>query len=71
LQATIIGYKKRYYREYTHRLLGRLTGLIYVIPLLVFLKTGAIPRRKTPLYLGVGLLFALQGLLVGTWLKAA
>jgi len=32
-----------------------------VLPLLAFLKSGAIPRRQVWLYLGIGLLFALQG----------
>lgn len=60
-EMTLAEYKTIYYREYLHRLLGRLTGLVYVLPLLAFLKSGAIPRRQMPLYAGLGLLFALQG----------
>lgn len=54
-------YKSIYYREYIHRLLGRLTGLIYVVPLFIFLFKGIIPRHKRNIYLLIGLLFAAQG----------
>ena len=46
----------------TYRLLGRLAGLLFVVPLLYFLCRRAIPRAHIPAYLGIGLLFALQGL---------
>ena len=55
-------FKYIYYMEYGHRLLGRLAGLLFVGPLLFFLLRGAIPRARIPAYLGIGLLFALQGL---------
>lgn len=58
---TLQEYKSIYYREYIHRVLGRLTGLVFVVPLLIFLLTGTIPLQKSPVYLGIGLLFALQG----------
>jgi cytochrome c oxidase assembly protein subunit 15 len=55
-------FKEIYSREFTHRLLGRVSGLAYVVPLVFFLVRGAIPRRRLVAYLGIGLLFALQGL---------
>ena len=55
-------FKEIYHREFVHRLLGRISGLVYVIPLVFFLFRGAIPRRRIVAYLGIGLLFALQGL---------
>jgi cytochrome c oxidase assembly protein subunit 15 len=55
------GYQAIYYREYIHRMLGRLTGLVYVVPLFVFLFAGMIPRQKLKIYLLIGLLFAAQG----------
>ena len=58
---TLQAYKSIYYREYIHRILGRITGLVFVIPLLFFLLTKTIPLKKSPVYLGIGLLFALQG----------
>ena len=56
-------FKSIYNMEYTHRLLGRLTGLAFVIPLLIFIGRGAIPRERIPAFVAIGLLFALQGLL--------
>ena len=55
-------FKFIYYMEFGHRLLGRLAGLLFVVPLLYFLCGRAIPRAHIPTYLGIGLLFALQGL---------
>ena len=55
------GYQAIYYREYIHRMLGRLTGLVYVVPLFVFLVAGMIPRQKIKIYLLIGLFFAAQG----------
>lgn len=55
-------FKFIYYMEFGHRLLGRLAGLLFVAPLLYFLCRRAIPRAHIPAYLGIGLLFALQGL---------
>ncbi|MBT4496488.1 MAG: heme A synthase [Gemmatimonadetes bacterium] len=52
-----------YYMEYTHRLLGRITGLAFVVPLFLFITRGAIPIPRLPAFAAVGLLFALQGLL--------
>jgi cytochrome c oxidase assembly protein subunit 15 len=51
-----------YHMEFWHRFLGRLAGLSYVAPLFLLLYRRAIPRERIPAYLGIGLLFALQGL---------
>jgi len=40
---SLAAYKAIYYREYFHRVLGRLSGLIYVVPLFIFPLTGIIP----------------------------
>ena len=55
-------FKYIYYREYGHRILGRLAGLAFVVPLFVFLVRGALPRRRIPAFLGIGILFAVQGI---------
>ncbi len=60
-EMTLPEYKFIYYMEYFHRLLGRLTGLLLVVPLIVFLIKRTIPLRKSPVYLGLAALFALQG----------
>jgi cytochrome c oxidase assembly protein subunit 15 len=56
-------FKFIYWMEYGHRLLGRVAGLAFVVPFLFFLARGVIPRRRCLAYLGIGLLFALQGLI--------
>ena len=60
---SLTAFRDIFFREYIHRLLGRITGLAYVLPLFVFLVKGWLPRRQIPILLGIGLLFALQGLL--------
>ena len=62
-------FKSIYYREYGHRLLGRVAGLAFAIPLFVFWVRGIIPRPRLPAFAAIGLLFALQGLI--GWLMVA
>ena len=56
-------FKFIYHMEFWHRFLGRIAGLSYVLPLLYFLRKGGIPRAQLPVYVIIGLLFALQGLI--------
>ena len=57
------GFKNIFYWEYGHRVLGRLIGLVYFLPLLVFLMMGKI-RGTLALKLGAGLILGgLQGLM--------
>ena len=56
-------FKFIYHMEFWHRFLGRIAGLSYVLPLLYFIKRGVIQRAQMLTYLGIGLLFALQGLI--------
>jgi heme a synthase len=60
---SIEAFRSIYLMEYLHRLLGRITGLAFVLPLLFFVVRGLIPRAHIPFYIGIGLLFALQGLI--------
>jgi cytochrome c oxidase assembly protein subunit 15 len=60
---TLDEYKKIYYIEHTHRLWGRFAGLVYAVPLMVFLLKGVIPIRRSLPYLGMGLLLGFQGFL--------
>src|SRR3954469_3062050 len=41
---TLAGFKSIFFWEYTHRLLGRLIGLAYALPLLAFAIRRRIPR---------------------------
>jgi cytochrome c oxidase assembly protein subunit 15 len=60
-------FKAIFWWEWTHRLLGRLLGVVFFVPFVWFAWTGAIARREWPRML---LLFALGGLqgFVGWWM---
>ena len=55
-------FKFIYYMEFGHRFLGRFAGMVFVVPLFYFLFRGRLPRDHIPSFLGIGVLFALQGL---------
>jgi cytochrome c oxidase assembly protein subunit 15 len=64
---TLAGFKSIYWWEWTHRLLGRLVGVVFAGPLLAFLALRRIPSRlvvRCFVLLGLG---GLQGL-VGWWM---
>ncbi len=52
-------FKGIFWLEYLHRLLGRTIGIVFLLPFVVFLSKGNIPRRELPRYV---LMFALGGL---------
>ncbi|HEY1615592.1 MAG TPA: COX15/CtaA family protein [Rhizomicrobium sp.] len=56
-----------YWWEWTHRLLGRIVGFVFLVPFVVFVALGAIARAKIPRMV---VLFALGGLqgVVGWWM---
>jgi cytochrome c oxidase assembly protein subunit 15 len=56
-------FKSIFWLEYLHRLLGRLIGLVFALPLLFFAVTGYIPRRHWPKYLGMLVLGGGQALI--------
>jgi cytochrome c oxidase assembly protein subunit 15 len=58
---TLDEYQFIYYNEYIHRMLGRWTGMLYVVPLFYFMWRKTIPWRKSSFYLIIGLGFAFQG----------
>ncbi|MBC8504518.1 MAG: COX15/CtaA family protein [Anaerolineales bacterium] len=51
------GFKKIFFIEWLHRLIARLAGLAYAIPVFYFLFRGAIPRKEFGIYVLMGLLF--------------
>ena len=61
-EMTLAGYQRIFYVEWAHRLIARIAGLVVVIPLLIFLSRGVIPLRQSGLFIGIVLLFGLQGL---------
>ncbi|MDE1987941.1 MAG: COX15/CtaA family protein [Alphaproteobacteria bacterium] len=64
---TLAGFKAIFWWEWSHRLLGRLIGVLFLVPFLWFAWTGAIARKDWPRML---LLFALGGLqgFIGWWM---
>ena len=56
---TLAGFKQIFWWEYFHRLLGRLIGVVFVVPFAYFLARGAIAR---PLAWKLAAVFALGGL---------
>jgi heme a synthase len=54
-------FKRIYFWEYTHRLLGRLIALVYAIPFAWFLVGGRLPRRLVPPLCGILMLGFAQG----------
>jgi cytochrome c oxidase assembly protein subunit 15 len=64
---TLDAFKGIFWWEWTHRLLGRLLGVIFFVPFVWFAAAGAIKRSEWPRML---LLFALGGLqgFIGWWM---
>lgn len=56
-----------FFWEYLHRLWGRLIGLVFALPFLVFLATGRIERALAPRLAALFLLGAIQGG-IGWWM---
>ncbi|KNH07771.1 COX15/CtaA family [Perkinsela sp. CCAP 1560/4] len=52
-----------YLYEWGHRILGRLSGMMYFVPYCYFLKRGSLPRQYLPLFHLTLCGFGLQGLL--------
>lgn len=66
----LAGFKAIYWWEWAHRLLGRLVGVVFAIPFVVFLVRRQIPKRlivRCAILLGLG---GLQGL-IGWWMVSS
>jgi cytochrome c oxidase assembly protein subunit 15 len=57
------GFKRIYWFEYSHRLLGRTIGTVFLLPFLFFLVKGWVKRPLIPKLLTMFVLGGLQGLL--------
>ena len=64
---TLSGFKWIFFWEYLHRLMGRLVGIAYAVPLLYFYWRGYIPRTFLPRFLLLLALGASQGV-IGWWM---
>jgi cytochrome c oxidase assembly protein subunit 15 len=56
-------FKTIFFWEYSHRLLGRLIGVVFAVPLLWFWASGRLPRGLAPALAGILALGFAQGLL--------
>jgi len=63
-------FKGIFWWEYFHRLLGRLIGLAFFLPMAFFVLAGKVERALIPRLLGIFLLGGLQGA-VGWWMVAS
>jgi len=70
LGMSIDAFKTIYWWEWTHRLLGRLIGLVFLLPFLFFLWRGGIEPRLRARFWIIFFLGALQGA-VGWWMVAS
>lgn len=64
---TLGEFKTIFFWEWTHRLIGRLLGLLIAAPLAVFWVSGRLPARLKPQLVALLLLVGLQGA-VGWWM---
>jgi cytochrome c oxidase assembly protein subunit 15 len=64
------GFKGIFWWEWSHRLLGRLLGVLFLVPFLWFAATGAIRRADWPRMLLLFLLGGLQGF-IGWWMVSS
>ncbi len=60
---TLEGFQGIFWWEYAHRLLGRVAGLVFAVPLLWFLHKRLLPRRFAATLAAIFVLGALQGAL--------
>ena len=67
---TLEGFKGIFWWEWTHRLLGRLLGVLFIVPFVWFACVGAIRRSDWPRMLLLLLLGGLQGF-IGWWMVAS
>ena len=63
----LAGFRAIFWWEYAHRVMGRLLGVLFVLPLLAFWATGRLPRPVRPRLLMLLALGTLQGG-VGWWM---
>jgi len=56
-------FKNIFWLEYLHRLLGRLIGVVFIVPFIVFAIRGDITRREWPKYMLMFVLGGMQGVL--------
>ena len=59
----LAGFKDIFWLEFLHRVLGRIIGIVFLVPFLFFMIRGMIPRNLAPKLIVMFILGGLQGLL--------
>jgi cytochrome c oxidase assembly protein subunit 15 len=67
---TLDEFKGIYWFEWAHRMLGRLIGLVLVVPLIFFWAAGRIERQLLPKLVAIFVLGGIQGA-IGWWMVAS
>jgi cytochrome c oxidase assembly protein subunit 15 len=67
---TLDEFKGIYWWEWAHRMLGRLIGLVLIVPLVFFAATGRIERALVPKLVAILVLGGIQGV-IGWWMVAS
>jgi len=70
IDMTMDGFKAIFFWEYLHRLIGRLLGVIFLVPFLVFLVQRRLPRTLAWPLAGLFVLGGFQGVL-GWWMVSS
>lgn len=60
---SLAAFKEIFYVEYAHRMLGRLIGVVFLVPLVAFVALGRITRDMIPRFATMFILGGMQGLL--------
>jgi heme a synthase len=58
---SLAAFQRIFWWEWTHRFLGRLIGIVFLVPFLALLAAGRIPRALLPRLVGIFALGGLQG----------
>ena len=66
-QITLSEFKSIFYWEWSHRILGRLIGLTFVLPAAYFIARRQVSKKTALRLLGIGSLIGLQGA-IGWWM---
>jgi len=67
---TLKGFEFIYFMEWGHRQLGRFIGLIYAIPLIIFVFRKALPKSRAWRFWAILILIGVQGA-IGWWMVAS
>ncbi|RZM33317.1 MAG: heme A synthase [Sphingomonas sp.] len=67
---TLAGFQAIFFWEYVHRLLGRVVGMVYLLPFLYFWARGRLPRGYVPRLGALVALIVLQGA-IGWWMVSS